>query len=229
MVDLFPTQIVWHLAPKMSNDHYGDYIKQLDGALETVWHDTLCIHIASDASAPTKGALQALLVALVFQGGTRIANIVVAGGHAMAPNAELMVLEMSIATTLAVGCSTLVCFMDSIVAMNTLVDPSPHSGQGSSLAACMALWNWFSGDQHRILHLWHVPSKEEWKIHHDTQILLCPSCRTSFDFAWAAKEVEYQKEWHKAFADPGNWGRGFLKLVGLNRKPLKPMSMKGGA
>ena len=64
----------------------------------------------------------------------------------MASNVELMALEMSIATTLVVGCSTLMCFMDSTMAMDTLVDPSPHSGQGSSLAACMALQCWFLED-----------------------------------------------------------------------------------
>jgi len=61
-----------------------------------------------------------------------------------------------------------------------------------------------------------------------TQIPLCPGCRVSFDFVQVAKEAEYQKEWHRNFTDPGNCGRGFLELVGLNGKPLKPMSMKGG-
>ena len=83
----------------------SDYIKQLDEALATVWGDTMCIHTASNALAPTKGALQASLASLVFQGNTKIAHIVAMGGQAMAPNAELMALEMSIATaeTLLVG------------------------------------------------------------------------------------------------------------------------------
>jgi len=61
--------------------------------------------------------------------------------------------------------------------------------------------------------LWHIPSKEEWKIHHDahkvakaTQIPLCPGCRVSFDFAQAAKEVAYWREWHKEFSDPTKHG-----------------------
>jgi len=42
-----------------------------------------------------------------------------------------MALEMSMATALAAGCASLVCFTDSMAMMLDLVDPSPHSGQGS--------------------------------------------------------------------------------------------------
>ena len=116
-----------------------------------------------------------------------------------------------------------------------MVDPSPHSGQASSLAACTALRKWLTTDHRRVLHLWHVPSKEEWKIHHEAheaakaaKIPLRPGCRVSFDFARVAREVAYQQEWHKEFADPGKQGRSFLELVGTNGKPLKPTSSKGG-
>jgi len=51
--------------------------------------------------------------------------------------------------------------------MAYLVDPIPQSGQASSLAACALLRKWFMEDPRRILHLWHVPSKEEWKVHHE--------------------------------------------------------------
>ena len=172
---------------------------------------------------------------LVFWGGVKIAHIVVTGGRATTPNAKLMALEMSVATALVVGCSSLVCFMDSTTAMTNLVDPSPHSGQSSSLAACTALHRWFLEDHWQTLHLWHIPSKEEWKIHQDahkaaraSQIPLCPGCRVSFGFAYAAKEMAYRKEWHKEFLTPGNWGGGFLELVGFNGKPLKPTTMKEG-
>ena len=57
----------------------------------------------------------------------------------------------------------------------------------------------------------------------------CALGAVSFDFAWASKEVEYWREWHREFADPAKRGRGFLELVGANGKPLKPMSSKGGA
>jgi len=50
-----------------------------------------------------------------------------------------MALEMSLTTALVVGCHHLVCFMDSTVAMEALMDPTMHSDQGSSLAACLAL------------------------------------------------------------------------------------------
>jgi len=33
LLDIFLEHMVWHLAPKMSDDHYGDYVKQLDAAL----------------------------------------------------------------------------------------------------------------------------------------------------------------------------------------------------
>ena len=33
LLDLFPDRLVRHLAPKMSDDRYGDYIKQLDATL----------------------------------------------------------------------------------------------------------------------------------------------------------------------------------------------------
>jgi len=123
--------------------------------------DAMGIHTASDALAPTKGALQVALASLVFQGNAKIAHIVAVEGWVMAPNAELIALEMSTATALAAGCFSLVCFMDSTMAMTDLVDPSLHSGQNSSLAACSTLWHWFNEDQGHTLHLWHVPSKEE--------------------------------------------------------------------
>ena len=157
-----------------------------------------CVHISSDASAPTKGAFQVSLATLVSWGGNKIAHIVAVGGWATAPNAELMALEMGISTALVAGCLSLVCFTDSTMAMTDLVDPSPHSGQASSLAVCSALCNWLSDDQRRTVHLWHVPSKEEWKIHHEAhkaakvaKIPLRPGCRVSFDFAWVTKEVAY--------------------------------------
>jgi len=130
----------------MSDDQYGDYIKQLDTALNAAQGDAMCVYTTSDASALTKGALQVSLVSLVFQRGAKIAHIVAVGGWVMAPNAELMVLELSIATALVVGCSSLMCFMDSTSAMMDLVDPSPHLGQGSSLAVCTALHRWFTVD-----------------------------------------------------------------------------------
>jgi len=40
--------------------------------------------------------------------------------------------------------------------------------------------------------------------------------------------VQHQRGWHRNFADPGYWGRGFLDLVGWNGKTLKPTSAKGG-
>jgi len=77
----------------MGDDRYGDYIKQLDVALVIVQQDVNCVYTVSDASALTKGALQASL-ALVYQGRAKIAHVVVAGGRATAPNAELMALEI---------------------------------------------------------------------------------------------------------------------------------------
>ena len=139
VLDLFWDCILWHLAPKMSNDQYGDYVKQLDMALTMARQDIDCIHVSSDVSAPTKGAFQVSLVALVFWGGTRIAHMVVAGGWVTAPNAKLMALEMGIATALVVGCMLLVCFTDLMAAIANVLDPSLHSGQVSSLVACSAL------------------------------------------------------------------------------------------
>jgi len=75
-----------------------------------------------------------------------IVHIVMAGGQATAPNAELMALEMGIATAVAAGCSSLVCFTDSTTVMNNVLDPSPHSGQVSSLAACTTLCRWLMED-----------------------------------------------------------------------------------
>jgi len=60
------------------------------------------------------------------------------------------------------------------------------------------------------------------------QIPLSPGCRVSFDFIWATKETAYRRKWHKEFSDPAKHGRAFLKLVGLNGKPLKPTTSKRG-
>jgi len=80
VVDIFPSHIVHHVAPKMSDDQYGDYVKQLDEALLAEKWDALCIYTASDASAPTKGNFQVSLASLVFWEDTKVAHIVVAGG-----------------------------------------------------------------------------------------------------------------------------------------------------
>jgi len=87
-----------------------------------------------------KWAFQASLAALVFWGNAKIAHIVAVGGWVTAPNTKLMALEMAISTALVAGCSSLVCFMDSMVAMADLMDLSPHLGQVSSLVVCSALW-----------------------------------------------------------------------------------------
>ena len=146
VLDIFQDRISHHLAPKMSDDRYGDYVKQLDATLAVARQDMDCIHVLSDASAPMKGALQVSLATLVFQGGTKVAHIVAVGGRATTPNAELMALEMSMATALVAGCSLLVCFTDSTTAMMDILDPTPHSGQASSLVACSRLWGWFEQD-----------------------------------------------------------------------------------
>jgi len=120
--------------------------------------------------------------------------------------------------------------------MSDLVDSSPYSGQGTSLVVCSALCQWFLDDPWWIVHLWHVPSKKEWKMHHEAhkamkaaQIPLRLGCRVLFDIIQVAKKVVYYKEWHCEFSVLGNQSRNFLKLVGLNEKPFKPMSIKGGA
>jgi len=161
VVDLYSGHIHQHLAPKPSDNHYDNYIKQLDGVLQMAQGNVTCIHTVSDASAPSKGELQVSLAFLVFRVQAKIAHIIMTEGRATAPNMELMVLKISVATALVAGCSSLVCFMDSMSAMLDLVDPSPHSGQGSSLAACYALRQWFMGDVAQVLHLWHVPYKQE--------------------------------------------------------------------
>jgi len=122
-------------ASRMSDDCYGDYVKQLDG---TYWLQ------CGMTLASTLHLMHLLPWRVIYRPswppwGTKVAHIVAAGGRAMAPNSEFMVLEMSIATAMAVGCSFLVCFMDSTMAMLDLVDPTPHSSQNSSLAACSAL------------------------------------------------------------------------------------------
>ena len=81
VLDLFSDHIIWHLAPKMSDDWYSDYIKQLDAALVVARRDVDCIHVSSDASTPTKGAFQASLAALVFQGNARLVCMMAAGGR----------------------------------------------------------------------------------------------------------------------------------------------------
>ena len=40
---VFPDWIIQHLTPKMSDDHYGDYVKQLDSALNSARQDVDCI------------------------------------------------------------------------------------------------------------------------------------------------------------------------------------------
>jgi hypothetical protein len=135
----------------------------------------------------------------------------------------------------AVGCQRLVVFSDSALAVESILDSSPHLGQVFSLDACKVLRPWFEGDTCRTLALWYTPSRFEWCVHkkaHDVatslRISRGPRPRTSQDFKLALLNKEALHEWHSLFKQGSYRGKWFLDLNGPKDKPLKPMTHKGG-
>ena len=89
VVDLYPQCVMHHLTPWPSDDHYDNYVKSLDTILDMAHADPLCVYMASDASSLPRGELQAALAFLVFQGRTKMAHIVAAGGRRWPPMPNL--------------------------------------------------------------------------------------------------------------------------------------------
>jgi len=140
--------------------------------------------------------------------------IVCSGGRVTAPNTELMALEMAISTALVVGCSS--WYVHGLHGGYGRPQDLFLTGQVSSLVVCSALWS-----SHRGPPLIPSPvacsSKEEWKIHHELMRLQ------------RQPRKGVPKGVAQRFADPcKEGGQRLLRISGLNGKPLKPTTSKGG-
>ena len=116
------------------------------------------------------------------------------------------------ATALAADCSHLICFADSTYGMGALVDPTLHSGQDSSLAACSALHKWFAADPQVSVTLWHIPSKVEWSICQDAHKWKCSTGGSGIRtlHSWKAIGSHFWSWWAlvASLSNPQPWREG---------------------
>ncbi|TFK16508.1 hypothetical protein FA15DRAFT_711740 [Coprinopsis marcescibilis] len=115
---------------------------------------------ATDAMVPREVRHQAIAGYMVHSSGRLVTKAKFAAGRVTAPDAKLYALHAAIIRMTQFGdCNMIVIFTDHIVATKRAVDPSVHSGQGHSLAVCVELSKWFSGDPERSIEFVQVPSK----------------------------------------------------------------------
>jgi hypothetical protein len=154
--DLFPDHIVTHHMASKSDEDFVAYQADLKRAWREACVDELCLVVAVDTAVPKVATFQAVACALIFSGGAQVDRVISAAGRRTAPEVERFALQLGISAALSRECQRLVKFSDSMPAVETLLDTSPHSGQIFSLDACKALRPWFAGDETHTLTMWHV-------------------------------------------------------------------------
>jgi ribonuclease HI len=186
-------------------------------------------------SVPSTTCNVDLSAALIYRMGDKLQCVMMATGVHTPPEMEQFALQVGLSAAIAVGCQCLVVFSDSALAVESILNLSPCSGQVFSLDACKALCLWFEGDACCTLTLWHTPSRFKWHVHkkaHDVAMSLRisrgPHPWMSQDFKLAILDEEALCEWHSLFKQGSYRGRQFLDLNGPRDKPLKPMTHKGG-
>jgi len=129
-----------------------------------------------------------------------------------------------------------VIFMDSMASAKRALDPSPHSGQGHSLAVCKCLGQWFAESPDHKLAFIQSPSSLKWGIHGQAHDFVCdippvPCGRrpvTSLDTVRKAVTDSALAEWQRQFLLPGAAGSQFMHLETTKGGPLLPTYANGG-
>jgi len=162
LVDVFPKWLLPHLAPQPSDDRYDNYIKSLDRVLDIVHGDLEGIYMVSDASTSTKGAVQAALASW-FSGV--IPRWHTLGAGPLPPMQNWWPWSWQFPPPwwwVGMLHGLNLCHGGTGWSLSVL----RNSGQDSSLAACAVQCRWFKWGPLVTVHLWHVPSRAEWKVHH---------------------------------------------------------------
>ena len=134
------------------------------------------------------------------------------------------------------SCKRIVIFTDSLAMARRVVDPSVHSGQQHSLAACKDLQACLSVHKEHRIDFIETPSKLKWGLQHRAHRHACslppvptgPRPQTLLDYirkgmtdsaldAWAtlAQDQEYPRSQFMILRDPKG-------------KPVRPMYSNGG-
>jgi Reverse transcriptase-like len=144
--DLHPDRIFTRRLPSKSDEDVVAYQADLKRAWLEACADELCLVVTVDAAVPKVTTIQAVACALIFRGGTQVDCVISAAGRRTPPEVERFALQLGISAALSRGCQRLVVFLDSMPAVETLLDTSPQSGQIFSLDACKAIHTWFARD-----------------------------------------------------------------------------------
>jgi Reverse transcriptase (RNA-dependent DNA polymerase)/Reverse transcriptase-like len=147
VLDVFPSRVIVRWSLSSSDEDAAAFRTELDGAWAAACVDPTCTVVSADASVPVEANLQAVACALVFWQGMQVRRVVTAAGKCTPEEVECFSLQIGISAALSQGCSQLVVFSDSASAVETLLDPVPHSGQVFSLDACKAVRPWLAGDE----------------------------------------------------------------------------------
>ena len=209
MLDLHRDHVTVHWPPSSKKDSVAEYIWNLDAALHSTEENTSCRVIALDVSVPEDCSLQATVAALVFAGGggVQVDRVTSAAGRHTPPEAERFALQIGVLKAIADRAQSLVLFLDSMPAIETLLDCSLRSGQIFSLDACQFICPWFAQSPGYTITAWHVPSCFEWKIQHATHDVATllrigagtrPHC--SLDFLCNASNEAARRDWNLAQA-----------------------------
>ena len=195
------------------------------------------VMVAVDGSVPKNPHHQSSAAAVWEATGTRTpGESTIVAGKSTSDDAELFALALGIHHATAIpGATQIVVFSDSVNAICLALDPSLHSAQAQSIAACKSIREWLTSGDDRFITFIHVPSKLEWDLHHlahrkasEMRIAVGnrPSCIT-LDYARKHAVERMLGEWTRLFQHPAYQGRSFLHLE-KSGKRLAPSHLNGG-
>src|SRR6201999_2209384 len=111
-----------------------------DGCLRDARTDPSVACVGVGVVSPPQNSLQVKASFVLHRAGVTASSSHVALGRVSGSVAELFAMRGGVLKACALeGISTINLFCRSIATARLLVDPSPHTGQAHSLAACAAL------------------------------------------------------------------------------------------
>jgi len=237
--DLFPDRIKLEKygGKKGDDTAMGSWNTVLNLIHRTAEAEADTVICGTDASVPLTTRAQAASAAIGTRAGTEIFRSRWMAGKVLSADAELFAIRIAVVQAVSQpNCSRIVLFTDSMASADKATNPSPHSGQGHSLAVCRALAAWFEGHSDRKIMFVQVPSILKWGIHqkaHDfvRDLPAVPTGRrpaTSLDTVRKETTQSALDEWQRQFLLGHARGSQFLDLRALTGGPMLPTYLKGG-
>jgi len=155
-------------------------------------------------------------------------------GRVTAPDAELYAIRAAIGKACSLpDVSNITLFTDSIASARQAMNPSVHSGQGHSLAACRTLEQWFANGGRSITFVM-VHSHFEWGPHHEAHEFICGLppvsgrlMATSLNSLRKKATATCLDSWSTMFQNEKYRGHNFLLLQNLDGGIVQPTYAKG--